>query len=161
MSKENVEDEYVEVKLKLFKFGVPGDYLVGTLVEVTKTTSADAYGKLSHIYRVFTKEGKFFGSTKNEKTKKYVLDTEQTVVNPGEDYMIFISNDKGAVLGKMGDIKVGQNFKIVFEEEKPTSKGNPAKIIKVFAGKTNQEWIDAQKSGLDEFDDKAEVKGDM
>lgn len=158
--KNQDEDEYAEVKSKTFKFGAPGDYLIGTLVEVNKTTSPDAYGKMSHIYRVFTKDGKFYGSTKNEKTKKWNLDEVQTVVNPGEDFTFFIANDKGAVIGKMKDIKVGQNFKIVFEESKPTSKGNDAKIIKVFAGKMNEEWINAQKSGLDEFDDKSEVAGE-
>lgn len=130
-----MSENYEEVKSKNFKFGVEGDYLVGTFIEVTKTTSPDSYGKLSHIYRVKAKEGKFYGSTKNEKTKKWVLDTEQTIVKEGEDYTFFISDDKGAVIGKMKDIVPGQKFKILFEESKPTTKGNDAKIIKVFAGK--------------------------
>lgn len=148
------EDEYSEVKSKTFKFGMPGDYLIGTFIEVSKTTSPDSYGKLSHIYRVKTQEGSFFGSTKNDKTKKWVMDTEPTLIGKDEDYTFFISNDKGAVIGKMKDIKVGQKFKILFEESKPTTKGNDAKIVKVFAGKMDQEYLDSQKSGLDEFDSK-------
>lgn len=149
-----MKDEFSEIKSKTFKFGVPGDYLIGTLTGVDKTTSPDSYGKLSHIYSVKAHEGKFYGSTKNEKTKKWVLDEEQTVINPGEDYSFFISNDKGAVIGKMKELAIGQRFKIVFEESKPTTKGNDAKIIKVFAGKMDQEWLDSKKSDLDkEFDD--------
>lgn len=148
------DQEFSEVKSKTFKFGVPGDFLIGTLIEVSKTTSPDSYGKLSHIYRVKTQEGKFYGSTKNEKTKKWVLDEEQTIVGPDEDYTFFISNDKGAVIGKMKDIAIGQRFKILFEESKPTTKGNDAKIIKVFAGKIDQAYLDSKKEGIDEFDSK-------
>jgi len=155
-----MSENYEEVKSKNFKFGAPGDYLIGTFLEVTKTTSPDSYGKLSHIYRVKAKEGKFYGSTKNEKTKKWVMDTEQTVVGEGEDYTFFISDDKGVVIGKMKDIVHGQKFKILFEETKPTTKGNDAKIIKVFAGKNadgtplmDQVYLDSKKEGIDAFDD--------
>lgn len=149
-----MQDEFNEVKNKTFKFGAPGDYLIGTLTEVSKTTTPDSYGKLSHVYRVNAAEGKFYGSTKNEKTKKYVMDTEQTIVNKGEDYNFFISNDKGPVIGKMKDIKTGQRFKIVFEETKPTTKGNDAKIIKVFAGKMDEEFAEVNKpqGNINDFD---------
>lgn len=148
------DNEFQEVKSKTFKFGAEGDYLVGTFLEVTKTSSPDSYGKLSHIYRVKADEGKFYGSTKNEKTKKFVLDTEPTIVKAGDDYVFFISDDKGAVIGKMKDIVVGQRFKILFEESKPTSKGNDAKIIKVFSGKMDEKYLASQKGGINEFDDK-------
>lgn len=127
-----MEEQYIESKPKTFKFGAPGDYIKGTLTAVSKTNSPDAYGKLSHIYSVKAKEGAFYGSTKNEKTKKYVTDTDQTIIKDGEDYTVFISEDKGVVIGKMKDIRIGQKFMIKFEEVKPTTKGNDAKIIKVF-----------------------------
>lgn len=149
-----MSNEFNEIKSKNFKFGAPGDYLVGTFLDVTKTTSPDSYGKLSHIYRVKAAEGRFYGSTKNEKTKKWVMDTEQTVVNAGEDYTFFVSEDKGVLIGKMKDIKKGQRFKIVFEETKPTTKGNDAKIIKIFAGNMDPDYVDPSKTGIDEFDSK-------
>ena len=154
------DENYEEVKSKTFKFGAEGDYLVGTFIEVSKTNSPDAYGKLSHIYRVKAKEGKFYGSTKNPKTKKWELDKEQTIVKEGEDYVFFISDDKGVVIGAMKDIVSGQKFKIVFEEEKPTTKGNPAKIIKVFAGKNadgtpamDKEYLASKTETLEEVAD--------
>lgn len=160
------EENYEEIKAKTFKFGAEGDYLIGTLTDVNKTNSPDAYGKLSHIYSVRASEGSFYGSTKNEKTKKFVIDAEPTKVEKGEDYTFFISNDKGVVLSAMKDVKIGQKFKILFSESKPTTKGNDAKVIKVFAGKDkqglplmDQEWIDSQKQGIDGFEEKKEDFG--
>lgn len=152
MSTEN----YEEVKPKNFKFGAVGDFIKGTLLSVSKTTSPDAYGKTSHIYSIKAEEGTYLGSTKNEKTGKYVQDKENTTVQKGEQYTLFISDDKGVVIGKMKDILLGQKFKIQFTELKPTSKGNDAKIIKVFIGKNadgsplmDQEWLDSKKSSQD------------
>ena len=69
------EENYEEIKSKNFKFGGIGDFIKGTLTDVNKTTSKDAYGKLSHIYSVKAEEGSFIGSTKNEKTGKHVQDS--------------------------------------------------------------------------------------
>lgn len=145
-------EQYIESKPKTFKFGAVGDYLKGTLTAVSKTTSPDSYGKLSWIYSVKAKEGSFIGSSKNEKTGKFVPDAEPTTVNEGEEYTIFIAEDKGVVIGKMKDVRLGQKFMIKFDEIKPTTKGNDAKIIKVFpayldAHKTqpsmDEEWVKA------------------
>ena len=111
-----MEENYEEIKSKNFKFGQVGDYLKGTLTDVQKTNSPDSYGKLSHIYSVRASEGEFLGSSKNEKTGKFALDTEVTKVNKGEDYTFFISNDKGVVIQSMKDVKIGQKFMIKFVE---------------------------------------------
>jgi len=154
------ETSYEEIKAKNFKFGGVGDFLKGTLTGVTKTTAKDSYGKLSYIYSVKSEEGSFLGSTKSEKTGKYVIDKDTTTVNPGEDYNIFVSEDKGVVIGAMKDIKIGQKFMIKFVESKPTSKGNDVKIIKVFAGKDaqglpvmNEEWIASKNEDGTHYDD--------
>lgn len=141
-----MSDEYKEIKAKNFKFGAVGDYMKGTLKGVSKTTTPDKWGKLSHIYSVLAEEGTFLGSTKNEKTGKSVQDTENTIVNAGEDYTIFVSDDKGVVIGAMKEIKTGQKFMIKFTETKPTTKGNDAKIIKVSAGPMNDEYIASLKT---------------
>jgi hypothetical protein len=153
------EENYEEIQPKTFKFGGVGDYIKGTLTGVSKTTSPDIYKKYSHIYSVLADEGTFLGSTKNEKTGKSVINTEPTLITRGEQYTVFISDDKGVVIGKMKDIPVGGKFKIQFTELKPTDKGNDAKIIKVFAGKNadgsplmNQEWLDAMKGGDEEYE---------
>lgn len=149
-----MSESYEEIKAKNFKFGQVGDFLKGTLTGVSKTTSPDAYGKLSHIYSVKAEEGTFLGSTKSEKTGKYVQDKESTIVNKGEDYTFFVSNDKGVVIGGMKDLKIGQKFMIKFTEIKPTTKGNDAKIIKIFAGKNtdgtplmDKEYIASKQEG--------------
>lgn len=159
-----MSESYEEIKAKTFKFSSVGDFLKGTLTDVNKTTSPDAYGKLSHIYSVKAEEGSFYNTTKNEKTGKHIIDENPTIVNKGEDFTFFISNDRGVVLSSMKDIKIGQKFMIKFTELKPTTKGNDAKIIKVFAGKDaqglplmDQEYLDSKKEGLDSFDDKPET----
>lgn len=146
-------DNYQEVKAKNFKFGAVGDFIKGTLMDVNKTTAPDSYGKHSHIYSVKAEEGAFYGSTKNDKTGKFVMDKDQTIVQKGEDYSFFISNDKGVVISGMKDIKIGQKFMIKFVEIKPTTKGNDAKIIKIFAGKDAQglplmdtEWLKSKST---------------
>lgn len=149
-------ESYDEVKSKTFKFGGVGDFIKGTLVGTTKTTTKDAYGKLSYIYSVLAEEGTFLGSTKNEKTGKWVIDSEPTVIKEGDDYNFFVSEGKGVVVGAMKDLALGQKFMIKFTDLKPTDKGNDAKIIKVFAGKDangkplmNKEWLES-KAGVDE-----------
>lgn len=157
-----MSEEYIESKPKTFKFGAPGDFIKGTLTGITKTSTPDQYGKLSYIYSVKAKEGSFYGSTKNEKTKKWVMDTEQTIINDGEEYTVFIPEDKQVIIGKMKDIRIGQKFMIKFDEVKPTTKGNDAKIIKVFpayldSNKTqpamDQEWIDSTKTVEEKFEE--------
>lgn len=152
-----MSDNYEEIKAKTFKFGQVGDFIKGTLTGVAKTTSPDSYGKHSHIYSVKAEEGTFLGSSKNEKTGKFVPDKEPTVINKGEEFNFFISNDKGVVISSMKDLRIGQKFMIKFMETKPTTKGNDAKIIKVFAGKDaggapllDQEWLDAKGMTVEE-----------
>ena len=151
------EENYEEIKPKTFSFGVVGDFLVGTLLDVTKSTSPDKYGKYSNIYQVKAKEGSFYGSTKNEKTGKFKLNDEPTVIANGEEYNMWVNHDKGVLIGALKDIKLGQKFKVQFVEEKPTDKGNPAKIIKVFAAKNkdgspamDKEYLDSKTETLEE-----------
>ena len=154
---ENNNDGYEEIKSKAFNFGGVGDFIKGTLTDISKTTSQDKYGKLSHIYSVRAEEGSFLGTTKNEKTGKYDLNKEPTIINKGEDYAVFIRNDKGIVIGKMKDIVLGQKFKIQLTELKPTNKGNDLKVISVFAGKNadgtpllDKEFLASKEETLDE-----------
>jgi len=146
-----MSDEYKEIQPKTMKFGGVGDFIAGTLTDVSKTTSPDAYGKLSHVYSVKTDSGSFLASKKNEKTGKYIQDTEPTIIAKDEQYTIFIANDKNVIIGKMKDIKLGQKFKMVFEELKATSKGNDAKIIKVFSGPMDQEYLASKTETVDDI----------
>ena len=140
-----------------FKFGKVGDYIKGTLLKVDKTTSKDKYGKYSYSYTVKAKEGLFYNSSKDPKTNETMIDKDPTTINDGDEYTIFISEDKGVVVGKMKDGKVGAKFMIKFDELKPSSKGHPAKIIKVFWAKDNdgnlvmdEQWL-AENESVEDF----------
>jgi hypothetical protein len=146
-------ENYEEIRAKKMRFGAVGDFVKGTLTGVSKTTSPDAYGKLSHIYTVRVQEGSFLGNTKNEKTGKFKDDAAPTIMKAKDDYTFFVSNDKGLVLANLKDVKIGQKFMIKFTELKPSTKGQDAHILKVFAGKDaqglplmDQEYIDSLKS---------------
>lgn len=154
-----MSENYEEAKPKNFKFGKVGDFIKGTLLSVNKTSSPDAYGKLSMIYKVKTKEGSFIGSTKDEKTGSWSLNEEPTVITEGEEYVVFISEDKGIIIGAMSDVKIGQKFMMKFTELKPTTKGHDAKIIKVFKGKNedgtplmDEKWLEEnQGENMEQF----------
>ena len=126
--------DYIESRSKTFRFGQAGDFIKGTLVGVSRTTTPDKWGHLSHIYKVKAEEGTFLDSKKNEKTGKYVQDAAPTICTAGTEYSLFINDTKGVVIGAMKDVKNGQKFMIKFIESKPSSKGNDAKIIKVYPG---------------------------
>jgi hypothetical protein len=159
---------YIESRAKNFKFGQVGDFMKGTLTKVSRTTTPDQYGKLSHIYTVIAEEGSYLDSSKNEKTGKFVQDKEPTAVIAGAEYTIFVSDAKGIVIGKMKDIKIGQKFMIKFDELKPTTKGNDAKIIKVYPGYNKDEspalemdkaWLETQNPSQAVEYDNAEFEG--
>ena len=143
-----MEENYNEVKPKTWKKGEVGDFLKGTLIEVSKMKKPDAYGKIATVYSVKAKEGKFLGSTKNEATGKYVSDKTPTIIKEGEIYSIFLT---GQAVGQMKSVRLGQKFMIKFTELKDTGKGNDCKVIKIFAASDekgepimDKDWVDAQ-----------------
>lgn len=139
------EEKYEESKPKTFKLGEVGDFIQGVFLKRDKTTNADKYGKYSFIYTVKALKGSFHDSTKNEKTGKFTVNAEPTVINEGEEYSIFVTI--GSIMaGKLNDGKLGQRFRLEFTEIKDTGKGNPAKITKVAWAKDadGQPFIDPQ-----------------
>lgn len=149
MTKEN----YNEAQSQIMKFNEIGDFIKGTLIDVSKRQSPDAYGKISTIFTIKVKEGKFLGSSKNEKTGKSKLDETPTIMHEGEEYVLFAD---GILAGLMKKIKIGQKFMVKLTELKPTTKGNDAKIKKVFPGTDEQgkplmdtEWLEEQKAKED------------
>lgn len=141
-------ENYKEVKSKNFRFGKIGDFLKGTLLEVYKMPKPDRFNKIATIYRVRAKEGTFLGSTKDETTGKFVDDKEQTIIEEGEEYTFFAT---GVLVGQMKSVKLGQKFMVKFTDLKPSTKGNDAKIKKVFAATDDhgqpimdEEWLKEQ-----------------
>lgn len=125
---------FVDVKSNNMKFNKLNDFIVGTLINVNKTTQKDIYGKYAYIFTIKADDGEFLGTTKNEQTNKHDLDKETTKIEPGEEYAWFVSDDRGPLLQAMNKVKIGQKLRAYLAEFKPTQKGNPTKIIKVQPG---------------------------
>lgn len=138
-----------ELKSTTVQFNEIGDFVKGTLIEVTKMSRPDKWGKINNIYKVIADEAKYLGTTKNPKTGKFVVDKEPTVITAGTEVVFFAS---GVLAGQMKSIKLGQKFMVKFTETKPSDKGQDAKIKKVFPGLDakgqpvfNQFWLDQNK----------------
>ena len=151
-----MSETYNEVKPKTWKKGEVGDFLKGTLIEISKMKKPDAYGKIATVYSVKAKEGKFLGSTKNESTGKYITDAAPTIIKEGEVYSVFLT---GQAVGQMKAVRIGQKFMIKFTELKDTGKGNDAKIIRIFAATNekgepvmDEEWLKEQEASEEEDD---------
>jgi len=152
---------YEEPKTNTVKFNKIGDYVQGTLVDVSETKSPDKWGKFSMIYTIKADKGEYLGTTKDPETEKHVLDKDRTKVNEGEEYSVFFDKEKTVVVQVMNKVKLGQKVMFKLVEFKETDKGNPAKIIKVLPGLAedgkpfmDEEWLKARKeAGFGAFDD--------
>jgi hypothetical protein len=125
---------FSDVKTNNIKFNKINDNIVGTLVQVGKTTSKDQYGKYAMIYTIKADSGEYLGTTKNLETNKFELDKETTKVVPGEEYTWFVPEDKSVITSVMSRVQIGQKLRVFLHEFKETQKGNDAKIIKVQPG---------------------------
>lgn len=109
----------------------PGDFILGTFIKARHEVETQ-FG-LNSIYEFLAENGK----------------SGDTVINKGETWTVWGRNDM--FNGQMNSLRPGQVVKISFVESKPSKKGNPAKIIKIFAPKDNtgkpvmnQEYLDTQ-----------------
>ena len=109
-------------------WGKPGDFIVGTFIK-SRHNIETQYGENS-IYEILADRGEF------HKLVNKVADKDVTKINKGEIWAIWGRND--LFNGQMETLKVGQVVKIHYAEDKKSSKGNPAKIIKISAPKNNK-----------------------
>lgn len=130
-----------EVSGNTVDWGKVGDFMVGTFVKARHGVDTQ-YGENS-IYEFYCEKGSF-----HKVTDKVAAD-EPTVIHKGESWSVWGRND--LFNGQMNSLKPGQVVKLSFTEEQKSTKGNPAKIIKIFAPKNNdgsvvmnQEWLEAQ-----------------
>ena len=127
-------------------WGRPGDYILGTFVRARHGVETQ-YGPNS-IYEIFAEKGMF------HKLTKKVPATEATLIEKDDNWSIWGRGD--IFNGQMNSLRPGQVVKIEFTETADTKMGE-AKIIKIYAPKTNegkptmnQEWLDNQGvSGAD------------
>lgn len=153
-SNNNPFDESNEVNNSFIKWGVVGDYVLGTLISSrqVKSTLPDRQGEKQFIYEIKVKEGQY-----HDIDEKKRVDEEPTVLEP--DLIISVGGRK-AIDGRMRQIKLGQIFGLKLIEIIPAkTKGyNDFKSVKVFASKNadgtpqmDTEWLAEQEREKDEF----------
>lgn len=137
-------EEYEEVKRKssFVKFNKINDHIQGTLVKVTVPTEPDQYGKMDKKYTILCDSGSVYGGVMDKETGNYVVDQQPTVLEAGKEYII---TGKVSLDSSMSEIQLGQKCIIQLSEFKASKKGTrPAKIMKVFKGGMNNEWLKEQ-----------------
>jgi len=143
-------DEANEVTSNFVSFNVPlEDKIMGTLIAVreVKSTLPTKAGKMEKVYDLKADYGSFH---KLDKKKKLI--EEPVIVNEGEVWSV----SKESLDSSMRNVKLGQKvgFKFIEEKEAKQAGFNPAKIVKVFTPKNedntykmDKEWL--AENGLD------------
>lgn len=144
-------DEANEVTSNFVSFNVPlEDKIMGTLIAIreVKSTLPSKAGKMEKVYDLKADYGSFH---KLDKKKKII--EEPVVVGAGEVWSV----SKESLDASMRNVKLGQKVGFKFMEEKEAKQPgfNPAKIIKVFTPKNedntykmDKEWL--EENGLNE-----------
>lgn len=141
-----MSNDYEEVKRKsnYIKFNKINDHIKGTLIKVSVPTEPDQFGRMDKKYTILCESGSVFGGTMEKDTGNYVVDQAPTELEPGREYII---TGKASLDASMAEIVVGQKCMVQLYEFKQSKKGNrPAKIMKVFKGRMDDEWLESQKA---------------
>lgn len=147
--KENIMDDFDEaneVTSNFVSFNVPlEDKIMGTLIAVreVKSTLPTKAGKMEKVYDLKVDYGSFH---KLDKKKKLI--EEPVVVNENEVWSV----SKESLDSAMRNVKIGQKVGFKFMEEKEAKQVgfNPAKIIKVFTPKNENNTYKMDKEWLEE-----------
>lgn len=124
-----------EAKRPQVKFGKPGDWFRGTLVD----NAREIENKLSAKHEMqLIAEFKMHGGSYHDIVNKIPVQ-EATEIKAG-DFMSFFC--KGIVKDQLKKAKIGQIVGLKFEEEKASSQPgyNATKIIKVYLGDMDPEY---------------------
>lgn len=139
-------DEANEVTSNFVSFNVPlEDKIIGTLIAVreVKSTLPSKAGKMEKVYDLKADYGSFH---KLDKKKKLI--EEPVTVNEGEIWSV----SKESLDAQMRNVKLGQKvgFKFVEEKEAKQAGFNPAKIIKVYTPKNDDNTYKMDQAWLEE-----------
>ena len=135
-------EEYQELKSLWVKWGKVGDNIEGTFIDRREmdSTLPGKEGTKTNVYEIKADRGSYHDLDE----KKNPVDPAVSVI-PGEVYLV---GGRMGIDAMMRRVKLGQKVKFLFsEKKKATKKGfNDLKIIKVLAGKMDEEWM-AGKDG--------------
>lgn len=115
-----------EIKTESLTFGKIGDWVKGTLTNISKAPSKFQAGRIENVYE-FKAQGGFIHDEKGQNVN----------VDEGAFYTFW---GKPQLDNAMRNIKVGQIFASQFVKTKPSTKGNPQKIFKVASGKMDPDY---------------------
>lgn len=134
-----------EVKSNWFAKGKPGDFIKGTLVDIRVMDDSFNPGEKVTNYELLAHGGSF-----HRLDDKKLPVEEITEVADGEYWMV---GGNKSINGQMRNIKIGQIVGIRFVEETPSkTKGfASAKVIKVYQGKMDEEWVKENEGGSEEI----------
>ena len=137
-----------EMSASTVDWGKVGDFMVGTFMKARHNVETQ-YGENS-IYDFYAEKGSF------HKITNKIPAATPTTINKGETWAVWGRND--LFNGQMNSLRPGQVVKLTFTEEQKSRKGNPAKIVKIYAPKNNdgtpvmnKEWIEAQSVTAGDF----------
>lgn len=120
----------------VLKFGKVGDYFKGVLVTINNEmpNKLSAKGDMQRVFEFTTLVASFHAIE-----KKKVAESPTTPA-VGELYAYFA---KGMTKRKLEGAKLGQEVGLRFAEEKPNKDPslNDTKVIEVYLGKMNEEWL--------------------
>ena len=136
MSEPNIFDAANEVKSSWIKWGMPKDFVEGTLIDIREIESQipGKEGEMNKIYEIRAKSGSFHAL---DEKKNPVA--EATVIETGDVWTV---GGKPGIDTQMRNAKIGQFVGMRFVEEKPskTTGFNPTKVIKVYLGGMDPEY---------------------
>ena len=143
---KDIFDDKNAVKSLWVKWGKIGDNVVGTLTAVHDVRS-NLPGKENEMvkrYELLAEGGEY-----------HELDKKKNPVDPAVKVLvgeIYYVGGKVGIDAQMRRVKVGQRIGMKFTQEIPAkTKGyNDLKIIKVFAGEMNEEWLAQNMPGIGE-----------
>ena len=133
-------DDNNAVKSQWIKWGMVGDYIAGTFIEVREITSQfpGKEGERVKVYEIKADEGSF-----------HDLDERRNPVNPPisiKEGDIWIIGGRQGIDAQMRNIKIGQKIGMKYTDEKPAkTKGfNALKILKVYTeGVMDEAYLDS------------------
>lgn len=134
------------VSSNFISWGVPGDYIVGTLASTRQVENnlPDKKGEMQTIYEFKVTDGMFH---KLDDKKQPIPEAERC--QAGEFWNV---GGKKGIDAQMRNVKIGQILGMKFMEETPSkTKGfNPTKVIKVFTeGKMDTEFLTSMDTRTD------------
>jgi len=135
--------DYKEVVSNWYKATKIGDFMEGTLISKTMKDGIDPQGRpqTQEIYELLTDDGKFHNLIKKGAQK--VIDDKNPIIIPKGEYYQYA---KGSVVSAMKRIKIGQKVKFIFDStiESKDKMKNDFKLVKVYAGEMDEEYLKEQ-----------------